>query len=102
MCKECESKIRYKGRMDFKRACIDYLGGSCIRCGFTTDLVEVFEFHHRDPILKEFSISNKEYNVFYELSEALKLELDKCDLMCPTCHRLVHVEYKAGLREGLF
>lgn len=57
---------------------VSYLGGKCQECGSIEDL----EFHHRDEADKCFSIMSK-----WKLSlEEIKLELDKCDLLCHECH----------------
>jgi hypothetical protein len=57
---------------------IDYLGGKCVRCGSTENL----EFDHIDPSQKSFGIS-KSHLPF----EKLKDELDKCQLLCKSCHK---------------
>ena len=61
-----------------RNSAIDYLGGLCVKCGSSEEL----EFDHEDP-------SKKEFNVNALLSrkwEVQKLELDKCQLLCNTCH----------------
>jgi 5-methylcytosine-specific restriction endonuclease McrA len=60
---------------------ISYLGGKCKHCCSTEDL----QFDHIDPKEKKFNIlkhwaSNK--------TELLKQELDKCQLLCKTCHSI--------------
>jgi hypothetical protein len=60
---------------------IEYLGGSC-RCGSSESL----HFHHTDPETKGFTISSG-------LSlgwERLVVELDKCVLLCESCHQDEH------------
>jgi len=66
--------------------CIILKGGCCSRCGtpFNGKNGCIFTFHHRDPTEKEF-----------ELSHNLKLrtlaeEIEKCDLVCENCHKLIH------------
>ena len=54
-------------------------------CGLITSKVEVYDFHHRDPSQKDFSISKNAKSF-----EKCKQELDKCDLLCANCHRLRH------------
>lgn len=58
---------------------------SCKNCGISH--VAVLDFHHRDPTEKEFTISN-----FYRIYEKKKilLELEKCDVLCSNCHRILH------------
>lgn len=43
------------------------------------------EFHHKDPMKKEFTISGKSYSF-----ERLKREVDKCILVCSNCHAEIH------------
>lgn len=57
---------------------VDMLGGKCVTCGAT----EKLEFDHKDRSQKSFNISKN-----YALTmDRLKPELDKCQLLCKTCH----------------
>jgi hypothetical protein len=47
--------------------------------------VVAYDFHHKDPNEKDFMIS-KQAKSF----EAIKAELDKCELLCAVCHRFEH------------
>lgn len=69
-----------------KIKCIDYLGGSCNRCKLNVDCLDVYCFHHRNPLDKDFSLSTRRTSTF----EAIKSELDKCELLCSNCHRKEH------------
>lgn len=69
---------------------MEYLGGSCHRCGLKDDCEAIYHFHHKDPKLKEFKIS-----AFGAWNERLIKELEKCDLLCANCHTKEHyVEVK--------
>lgn len=71
----------------FKLKAILYKGGKCQICGYDK-CYTALDFHHRDGDKKEFSINqarSKSWNT-------VKLELDKCDLLCATCHREVHFD----------
>ena len=46
-----------------------------------------FDFHHINPEEKEFNISSK-----YKSFKKLKIELEKCELLCAICHRKIHSE----------
>ena len=46
----------------------------------------VFDFHHLDPTLKDYTPSN----LMDKSLERLHNELDKCILLCSNCHRQVH------------
>lgn len=78
-------------RLFLKEQAVAYLGGSCKICGYDK-CVSALDFHHRDPRQKDFVISGK-------MSWAvIEPELDKCVLLCATCHREVH----AGLHPALY
>ncbi len=67
-----------------KKKCVEYLGGKCQNCGYN-ECLAALDFHHRDPEAKEFSIAQ------YMCSwDKIKIELDKCDLLCSNCHRKKH------------
>ncbi len=81
-CNSCSTRIR---RYRCKRAAIKYLGGKCNRCNWAGDIAG-FDFHHKDSSQKEFQIGsavNKKW-------EVVKLELNKCELLCANCHRIHH------------
>ena len=67
---------------------IKYRGGKCVECGATTDL----HFHHRDPTTKKFAVSSRAgYSIGEKHLEAMKVEADKCDLLCSECHYKKHM-----------
>lgn len=66
-------------------------GGACERCGVTSEHFSFFDLHHRDPRLKD-------RNVLGLGLPRIKAELEKCDVLCPNCHRMVHIEMR--LEEG--
>jgi hypothetical protein len=74
-----------KRRKDNRRKCLEYLGGQCSLCGETADYK--LQFHHKDPRLKSFTISR------YLNGSMKKLipELDKCIILCISCHRKTHI-----------
>ncbi|MDF1501314.1 hypothetical protein [Roseisolibacter sp. H3M3-2] len=83
-----------------KRQMIEYLGGSCTRC--TRTLAEIghvaaFDFHHRDWRTKRFNVCGN-----YSRSwDVLRAELDKCDLVCAICHRVIEATLDdPGRRRG--
>ena len=68
-----------------KQDAISYLGGACKECNGEFHPA-VFEFHHRDPATKD-----RDPSKLLQLKwERVKEELDKCDLLCANCHRLIH------------
>lgn len=77
-------KQRLKKR-ERKLKAIEYLGGLCFSCNQSYHPA-VFEFHHRDPSLKDKDPSK----LLSAKWERVLEELDKCDLLCANCHRLAH------------
>jgi len=73
-----------------KVACVQYLGGECMKCGTKYDGTNapIFDFHHRDPTRKKHQILHRGPKTLAGQKE----ELDKCDLLCANCHRLQHSE----------
>lgn len=69
----------------FKKKAIEYKGGSCKICGYNKCL-SAMVFHHRDPDQKDFSVSQLKSASW----ETMRLELDKCDLLCSNCHSELH------------
>lgn len=85
-CKECQKKAVNNRLIKLKKMAIEYKGGKCIRCGYNK-YYGALEFHHLDPIKKEFTIAKARYSSF---DKKMKNELDKCVLLCSNCHREEH------------
>lgn len=66
--------------MKRKYEAVQARGGKCERCGYSANLAAL-DFHHRNPLTKEFQIDMR---VFSNTS------LDKCELLCANCHREHH------------
>lgn len=66
-------KQRYHRRRQYM---IDRLGGECKSCGGNSDL----EIDHVDPATKSFDTTK------IVSDERMESELDKCQLLCRTCH----------------
>jgi len=81
-CGSCEVKIR---RYRIKLAAIALLGGKCARCGFDGSQV-AFDFHHIGKGNKDFSIAAAGTIAW----DRLRVELEKCELLCSNCHRIEH------------
>jgi len=95
ICKDCD-KTHYntirikKTRNDRKKAqvrkqeLVDYKGGKCSICGYNK-CIAALDFHHVIGE-KEFGIGTK-----HGLSmKEMKVEADKCILVCSNCHRELH------------
>lgn len=68
----------------------NYLGGKCVQCESTKNL----EFDHIDPSLKSFDIK-KNHTI-----DSIKNELDKCQLLCNTCHSKKTAKENTGITHG--
>lgn len=86
-CKTCSDRKTQDQSRLIKKQCVDYKGGSCVVCGYD-GFVGALEFHHLDPLIKDFTISAKRHSSF----ENLKKELDKCILLCSRCHKEKHAD----------
>ena len=67
-------------------------GLSCSSCGCKDH--RVLEFHHRDPGTKKENISKMVIDGFGR--EKILKEIDKCDVLCANCHRILHYEQRAN------
>lgn len=85
-CKKYAVDAVQKRRELIKHKAITYKGGKCEKCGYNK-CVGALEFHHTDPSQKDFGIANKGYTRSWE---KVRLELDKCILVCANCHREIH------------
>ena len=83
-------KHQRKTRRQRKRWLVDFFGGSCQICGYCKDCPAAYDFHHRDPALKEFEIGSQ--GLLRRWDEVLA-EVKKCVLLCCRCH----VELHSGL-----
>ena len=64
----------------------------CLTCGNLDS--RVLDFHHRDPELKEFNIAScatRGYSIKH-----MKTEMDKCDVLCSNCYRILHYEERSN------
>jgi len=82
ICSSCRAS---ESRRNKKSSLIQYKGGKCIICGYNK-CQQVLQFHHKDPSIKEFALANSKTMDY----EKLKLEVDKCILVCANCHGEIH------------
>jgi predicted HNH restriction endonuclease len=82
----------YKRRKELRERAIAYLGGKCRICGYNK-CSSAFDFHHVDPLGKDFNISAG------TSWERIERELQKCELLCSNCHREVHDGQHPGYLE---
>lgn len=75
-------------RHSIKKQLVDYKGGKCEKCGYNKCL-GALQFHHINPEEKDFEITTKYKEGFYDMQEMYK-EVDKCKLLCANCHAEEH------------
>ena len=62
----------------------------CNKCGFNSHPAAL-DFHHIDKSKKDKTISQMIRNYG---KEAIMKEMDKCEVLCANCHRILHYEEK--------
>jgi formate hydrogenlyase subunit 6/NADH:ubiquinone oxidoreductase subunit I len=78
-------------RQRTKQKAVEYKGGKCIRCGYSR-CIRAMKFHHLDPTQKDFTIAGKSMSW-----ERIRVELDKCILVCGNCHDEIHDSWQTGI-----
>jgi hypothetical protein len=81
-CKTCFNARSKERQQSIKRRAVEYKGGKCQRCGYQGHIAS-YDFHHKNPKEKSFTISVFKNWSFWRI----KSELDKCILLCANCHR---------------
>lgn len=76
--KERRRKLREMAR--------EYKGSKCAICGYNKSQ-RALNFHHLDPKTKDFGLSARGLTRSWD---KIKLEIDKCILLCANCHAEVH------------
>jgi hypothetical protein len=89
-CKKCEYLYSRRYLEGIKIKAIKYGGGECQKCGYDK-CWRALHFHHIDPSQKEFGIfeSKPGFKKVREW-EKLKIEINKCILLCANCHIELH------------
>ena len=85
-CVKCRCAAVQKRREKIKEILVEYKGGKCEICGYDK-CISALEFHHLDPLKKDFGVGSKGYTRSLEQN---KKEVDKCILVCANCHREIH------------
>ena len=75
-----------KTRKALKEKAVEYKGGCCCKCGYCKNICAL-QFHHEDPNEKDFGISS---DGVHRSWEKIKIEIDKCILVCANCHAEIH------------
>lgn len=89
-CKKCEYIYSKRYLENLKLRCIKYGGGECQKCGYDA-CWRALHFHHIDLAIKEFGIfENRPGFKKVRSWDKLKLEMNKCILVCSNCHGEIH------------
>jgi len=95
LTKEERESRAITNRKDYRKIvkikAVEYKGNRCILCGYDK-CIQSLDFHHKDPKEKEFQISGGTKSF-----EKMKIELDKCVLVCKNCHGEIHAGLKTIL-----
>jgi hypothetical protein len=83
-CTVCRKEAVQRRRYKLKIMAVEYKGGKCSSCGYNK-CISALDFHHLYD--KKFSISMNGKICSWE---TLRVELDKCILLCANCHRELH------------
>lgn len=75
-----------KRRQKIKMMAVEYKGNECSQCGYKK-CIGALEFHHLDPLQKDFGVGRNGASRSWEKTKA---ELDKCIMVCANCHREIH------------
>jgi hypothetical protein len=81
-CKRCRSEAVARRRRKVKTILVQEAGGSCCICGYGRNM-RALHFHHVEPTQKRLEINAK--GVALAL-EKLRVEAQKCVLLCSNCH----------------
>ena len=72
-------------RRAMKKQAVKIKGGKCSICGYDKN-INALTFHHEDPSIKEFQLSNGNTRSW----DKYLIELEKCTLVCMNCHAEIH------------
>ena len=82
---------RAMNKRNLKQLHLDY-EMKCSCCGFEGHFSQL-DFHHKDASKKDGDIAHMLWRSNYK---KIKIELNKCILLCSNCHRLLHWEERNG------
>ena len=94
LCANCHIKKQYNLEKEKNKKTSEakrILGNKCIKCGEQNSLC--LEFHHHNKLEKIDNISNM---INTNGWQTILKELEKCELLCRNCHRVLHYNEKHG------
>ena len=71
-----------------KRRILEHYNNQCSDCGVTNEHISFFDLHHVNPNTKEV----RNTRILAWSWERVVRELENCVLVCPSCHRLRHIQ----------
>jgi len=80
-CPKCRAASVIRRRARIRARVIEEAGGCCAICGYCRHPAAL-QFHHVDPVSKEFTLCNGETRSL----ERMRAEAAKCVLLCANCH----------------
>jgi len=81
-CKRCRSDAVARRRRKVKTILVEEAGGACCICGYDRNM-RALHFHHLEPSQKRHEINAKGVAIALE---KLRVEAQKCVLLCSNCH----------------
>lgn len=91
MLEHIKEKVTYPIDRRRKTMMLNYKGvNACEKCKYSNN-EGVLDFHHIDPSNKKFILNTARFPI-NNLSDNIKLELDKCIVLCRNCHREIHYD----------
>jgi transposase len=81
-CKRCRSAAVARRRRKVKEVLVEEAGGCCCICGYRRNM-RALHFHHLEPSQKRHEINAKGVAIALE---RLRVEAQKCVLLCSNCH----------------
>jgi len=81
-CKRCRSDAVARRRRKVKAILVEEAGGCCCICGYRRNM-RALHFHHLEPSQKRHEINAKGVAIALE---KLRVEAQKCALLCSNCH----------------
>ncbi len=85
MSERSERVKRWRHRT--KERSVEAFGGRCCVCSYN-NCINALEFHHLDPMEKDFSYGEATANI--RAWKHLVQEIRKCVLVCSNCHKEIH------------
>lgn len=95
-CRQCRSDAVARRRRKVKTILVTEAGGCCCICGYDRNM-RALHFHHLEPSQKRHEINAKGVAIALE---KLRIEAQKCALLCSNCHAEVE-DGLAAIPEGV-